>query len=47
MIESRSLLVLMLLFIVSVILIWFAGIRLSETADILATHIGLGEALGG
>jgi cation:H+ antiporter len=32
---------------VSVILIWFAGIRLSETADILATHFGLGEALGG
>jgi cation:H+ antiporter len=32
---------------VSAILIWFAGIRLSETADILATHFNLGEALGG
>jgi cation:H+ antiporter len=47
MIESLSLPVLLLIFIVSVILIWFAGIRLSETADILATHFGLGEALGG
>jgi cation:H+ antiporter len=47
MIESLSLPVLLLIFIVSAILIWFAGIRLSETADILATHFSLGEALGG
>jgi cation:H+ antiporter len=32
---------------VSAVVIWFAGIKLSETADILSTHFGLGEALGG
>jgi len=26
---------------------WFAGIKLSKTADVLVTHFGLGEALGG
>jgi len=31
----------------SAVLIWFAGIKLSETSDVLATHFGLGEALGG
>ena len=47
MIESLSLSVLLLIFGVCVIAIWFAGIKLSETSDILATHFGLGEALGG
>jgi cation:H+ antiporter len=47
MIESLSLPVLLLIFIVSAVVIWFAGIKLSETADILSTHFGLGEALGG
>jgi cation:H+ antiporter len=47
MIESLSLPVLLLIFSVSAALIWFAGIKLSETADILSTHFGLGEALGG
>jgi cation:H+ antiporter len=47
MIESLSLPVLLLIFGVSAALIWFAGIKLSETADILTTHFGLGEALGG
>ena len=47
MIESLSLPILLLIFGVSAIVIWFAGIKLSETADILATHFGLGEALGG
>jgi cation:H+ antiporter len=32
---------------VSAVVIWFAGIKLSETADILSIHFGLGEALGG
>jgi cation:H+ antiporter len=47
MIESLSLPILLLIFGVSAVVIWFAGIKLSETADILATHFGLGEALGG
>jgi len=47
MIASLSLPVLILIFGVSAIVIWFAGIKLSETADIISTHFGLGEALGG
>ena len=47
MIETLSLPVLLLIFGVSAGLIWFAGIKLSKTADILSTHFGLGEALGG
>ena len=47
MIESLSLPVLLLIFGLSILAIWFAGIKLSFTADILATHFGLGEALGG
>jgi cation:H+ antiporter len=47
MIGSLSLPVLLLIFGASVVIIWFAGIKLSDTADILATHFGLGEALGG
>jgi cation:H+ antiporter len=47
MIQSLSLTILLLIFGVSAIIIWFAGIKLSETSDILATHFGLGEALGG
>ena len=44
---SLSLPILLLIFGVSALIIWFAGIKLSETADILSTHFGLGEALGG
>jgi cation:H+ antiporter len=47
MIESLSLPILLLIFGVSAVAIWFAGIKLSKTSDILATHFGLGEALGG
>src|SRR5665811_701088 len=47
MIESLSLPVLVLIFCVSAVAIWFAGIKLSKTADILSIHFGLGEALGG
>jgi cation:H+ antiporter len=47
MIESLSLTYLLLIFGVCVVIIWFAGIKLSKTADILSTHFGLGEALGG
>jgi cation:H+ antiporter len=47
MIASLSLPVLLLIFGVSAVVIWFAGIKLSKTADILTSHFGLGEALGG
>ena len=47
MIESLSLPILLLIFVVSGVVIWFAGIKLTDTADILSTHFGLGEALGG
>jgi len=47
MIESLSMPVLVLIFGVSAVAIWFAGIKLSFTSDILSTHFGLGEALGG
>jgi cation:H+ antiporter len=47
MIESLSLPILLFIFGVCAVVIWFAGIKLSETADILSIHFGLGEALGG
>jgi len=47
MIESLSMPILLLIFGVSAVAIWFAGIKLSNTADILATRFNLGEALGG
>src|SRR5665647_647161 len=47
MFESLSLTLLLLIFGLSAVAIWFAGIKLSETADILTTHFSLGEALGG
>ena len=42
-----SLPVLILIFSASAAAIWFAGIKLSETADILAIRFGFGEALAG
>jgi cation:H+ antiporter len=47
MFESFSLTGLLFIFGVSAVAIWFAGIKLSKTADILTTHFNLGEALGG
>ena len=38
---------LMFLFAGAAAAVWFAGIRLSKTTDILSSHFGLGEALGG
>lgn len=38
---------LMLLFAGAAAAVWFAGIQLSKTTDVLASHFGLGEALGG
>ena len=47
MFESLSPTLLLLIFGLSAVAIWFAGIKLSEAADILSTHFNLGEALGG
>ena len=34
-------------FALAAIAVWFAGVRLSDTTDVLATRLELGEALGG
>ena len=47
MIESLSLPLLSLVFAGCAAAIWFAGIRLSDITDILATRFGFGEAFGG
>ena len=38
---------LLVLFLAAAGVVWFAGIRLSETTEVLAERLGLGEALGG
>lgn len=47
MFDSVSLLVLGLMFAAAAIVVWRAGIALSNTTDALDKHFGLGEALGG
>jgi cation:H+ antiporter len=39
--------VLLLLFVASAAVIWYAGIKLSDTTDVLAERLHLGSALGG
>lgn len=39
--------VLVAIFAASAAAVWIAGVRLSNTTDVLATRLGLGEALGG
>ncbi|MER6218813.1 hypothetical protein ABT213_32885 [Streptomyces sp. NPDC001674] len=38
---------LLLLFVASAAVIWVAGVKLSDTTDVLAQRLGLGSALGG
>ncbi|QJD95462.1 sodium:calcium antiporter [Mucilaginibacter robiniae] len=45
--SALSLPVLLAIFIVAAVAIWLAGIKLSDTTDILSSRLGLGEALGG
>jgi cation:H+ antiporter len=45
--ESLSLPFLLLIFAACAAAVWFAGIRLSDITDILATRFGFGEAFGG
>ena len=47
MFESLSLLVLLLIFGGAAAAVWIAGIKLSDTTDVLSSRLGFGEALGG
>ena len=47
MFQGLSLPVLLGLFAAAAAAVWYAGIKLSDTTDILASRFGLGEALGG
>lgn len=47
MLESASLILLISVFILAATTVWFAGIQLSYTTDIIDSRFGLGEALGG
>src|SRR6266700_2788716 len=47
MLTSFPLLVLLPIFGVGAAAVWFAGIQLSNTTDIISSRFGLGEALGG
>jgi cation:H+ antiporter len=44
---SLSLPVLLPIFVGTAALVWAAGVRLSDTTDVLSMRLGLGEALGG
>jgi cation:H+ antiporter len=44
---SLSLPILLLIFGGAAAFVWVAGIRLSDTADVLSARLGLGQALGG
>jgi cation:H+ antiporter len=44
---SFPLLVLILIFLIGAAAVWFAGIQLSNTTDVIASRFGLGQALGG
>jgi cation:H+ antiporter len=47
MFHSLSLPLLLLIFVAAAVAIWFAGIQLSNTTDVLSARLGLGQALGG
>jgi cation:H+ antiporter len=44
---SLSLPILLLIFVGAAAFVWIAGVRLSDTTDVLSMRLGLGEALGG
>src|SRR5919206_2482852 len=44
---SLSLAILLVIFAGGAAFVWVAGIRLSDTTDVLSVRLGLGEALGG
>ena len=45
--DSLPLIVLFAIFLAAALAVWVAGIKLSETTDVLAMRLGLGAALGG
>src|SRR5215210_8187010 len=47
MFDSLSLPTLVLIFAGAAAAVWVAGVRLSDTTDVLSSRLGLGEALGG
>ena len=47
MLSSLSLPILVLIFVATAVVVWIAGIKLSDTTDVLSDRLGLGEALGG
>ena len=47
MFDSLSLPIVVLIFVGAATLVWVAGVRLSNTTDVLSARLGLGEALGG
>jgi len=46
-IESLSLAALLAVFVVAAAVVWVAGVRLSDTTDVISARFGLGQALGG
>jgi len=46
-IDSLSLIWLFIIFLVAAVAIWIAGIKLSNTTDVLVSRFGIGEAMGG
>ena len=47
MFDSLALPIVLLIFAGAAALVWMAGIRLSDTTDVLSSRLGLGQALGG
>lgn len=47
MLSSLSLPILIFVFVIAALFVWIAGIKLSDTTDVLSEYFGLGEALGG
>ncbi|MDQ6662684.1 MAG: sodium:calcium antiporter, partial [Chloroflexota bacterium] len=47
MFHSLSLPILLLIFVGAATAVWFAGIQLSNTTDVLSSRFGFGQALGG
>ena len=47
MFNSLALPYVLVIFLAAAVAVWIAGIKLSNTTDVLSTRLGLGEALGG
>jgi cation:H+ antiporter len=47
MFASFSLPILILIFVVGAAAVWFAGVHLSNTTDVMSSRFGMGQALGG